>query len=190
MSKLYTKRGDNGITNLYDMRDIGKHSLIIEVLGDLDELSSSIGLVAVLIARSSRPKTERTLRWIQHKLLDIGSDIATIEKRDNLTVIDKEDVKKLENCIDEYSAQSRKLTEFILPGYDIIDSHLHVCRSICRRAERHMWALRRSKGPRITTNNQPFIFMNRLSDFFFAAAILFSGGLEITRSEANNLDLE
>jgi cob(I)alamin adenosyltransferase len=198
MSKLYTKTGDKGFTNLYDMRKIRKDALIIDVLGDLDELSAHIGVVCSIIKKDETNKEyddKNILRWLQLKLLDIGSDIATIEKRDKIIEINEKDVKELEIYIDECTARSPKLTEFILPGYMNLDAHVHVCRAVCRRAERHMWALVDGSGfvktaeplPVISTKEQTFIFMNRMSDFFFALSRVFSEGREITRSVANNL---
>jgi cob(I)alamin adenosyltransferase len=189
---LYTKTGDKGLTNLYDMRRIGKESLVLEVLGDLDELSAHIGFACVLCEHTGREtdkkyKISAILRRLQSILLDIGSDIATTVKREKVFQIGEEDVKKLENYIDTFTAECPKLTEFILPGYQTVDAQLHVCRTICRRAERHMWALRIADSDiKIATGEQTFIFMNRLSDFFFAVTRLFARGNEITRSMANS----
>jgi len=185
MSRLYTKTGDNGLTNLYDMRRIGKDNTIFEVLGDLDELSAHIGVVCSLTGPDF-PDTEKMLRWIQARLLDIGSDIATSEKREKITPITEDDVKKIEIYIDLFTAETPKLTEFILPGHKLLDAQVHVCRAVCRRAERHMWVLR--KESQIATDLQTFVFINRLSDFFFALSRVYAQGHEITRSFANNLE--
>ena len=80
MSRLYTKTGDQGQTSLYDLRRVDKDEYIFEVLGDLDELSSYIGL---LCAQKLEKKEESFLRKIQSKLLDLGSDIATLKNRKN-----------------------------------------------------------------------------------------------------------
>jgi cob(I)alamin adenosyltransferase len=183
MSKLYTKTGDCGFTNLYDMRRLYKDDLHFEVLGDLDELSANVGLVCVYL--DNHPNGIVILRKIQSQLLDIGSDIATTKNRDKIVKITEADVKKIEIYIDEFSEKTPKLTEFILPGYKHLDAHLHICRTICRRAERHMWALFK-KEPDIATDKNTFIYINRLSDFFFAMARLFTNGKEITRSSANS----
>lgn len=185
MAKLYTKTGDAGYTNLYDMRKLCKENIHFEVLGDLDELSAHIGVVCTNLENSHA--SYKMLRLIQSQLLDIGSDIATVKNRTKVVEITEEDVKKLETYIDEFSDQTPKLTEFILPGYRQTDAQIHVCRAICRRAERHMWSLLKTciceEIPFMTGENT-FKFMNRLSDFFFALARVFSRGNDITRSEA------
>lgn len=180
MARLYTKTGDKGVTNLYDMRKLNKHDIHFEVLGDLDELSAHIGVTCTYL--ENFPTSIKILRKIQSQLLDIGSDIATKNNRDKITKITENDVKTLEIYIDEYSEQTPKLTEFILPGYKSVDAHLHVCRTICRRAERQLWGLEWTGA--ILTDEETFKYMNRLSDFFFAMARLFSHGNEITRSSA------
>lgn len=189
MSRLYTGIGDNGTTNLYDMRAIGKEDLHIEVLGDLDELSAHIGVACATQAAQIFPNSMNMLRNIQARLLDIGSDIAIVKNRTKVVEITEDDVKNLEVYIDELCSKTAKLTEFILPGWREFDAQLHVCRSVCRRAERHMWALRKSDDS-LATRSDTFRYMNRLSDFFFAMARVFSCGNEITRSAAKNLSSE
>jgi len=191
MSKLYTKTGDKGMTNLYDMRRVGKHELYFEVLGDLDELSACIGLACTYL--ENFPDSLNLLRRIQSDLLDIGSDFATTKNREKVKKMSHDDVKNLEIYIDEFCGKTPKLTEFILPGYKQLDAQLHICRAVCRRAERHMWALFRKISDEFNPiflvsyelpDENTFIYINRLSDFFFAMARLFSHGNEITRSSA------
>lgn len=186
MSHLYTKTGDDGLTNLYDMRRLEKHSLFFEALGDLDELSACIGVVCADV--NTNDSCEELLRIIQNKLLDIGSDIATTQKRDKVTEITEADIKMVEKYIDHFDSLAPKLTEFILPGYKTVDAHLHVCRAVCRRAERHMWALK-SNGS-VFTGRNAFVYINRLSDLLFAMARFHSEGRDITRSQANAYNLE
>jgi len=194
---LYTKTGDAGFTNLYDMRKLGKDELYFEVLGDLDELSNFIGLVCTH-AGDAFPARIKTfdfwiLRKIQSQLLDIGSDVATVKNRDRVVEISENDVKELESHIDNFSAQSPKLTEFILPGFSQIDAEINVCRSVCRRAERHMWKLLkqcRENNIVFPTGSNTFKFMNRLSDFFFALGRYFCNGIEIKRSDAKKVLLQ
>lgn len=184
MSRLYTKTGDNGTTNLYDMRKCSKTDIVFDVLGTLDELSAHIGLVCVLLGKSVFIEI---LRAIQNRLLDIGSDIATVSRREYVRPITNEDIDILERYIDESTAKTPKLTEFILPGYTEIDAHIHICRGICRRLEREMWKWRESPTVNIETSILTFKFINRLSDFFFAIARVCSEGKDITRSQAGKM---
>lgn len=187
MAKLYTKTGDRGTTNLYDMRRVSKNSDLIEALGNLDELSSNIGMACALIYRgpevftyhfSCGPNLEN-LRTIQSKLLDIGSIIATTKETNITTHISEEDVKMVENWIDEAEKLNAPLKEFILVGVLCTDSQLHICRSVCRRAERSVVKVEYAASPEILQ------YLNRLSDYFFALARNYSGCREVTRSEAN-----
>jgi cob(I)alamin adenosyltransferase len=202
-TKIYTKKGDKGVTNLYDSRGVSKSDYIFDSLGDIDELGSHIGHLCSLVQvnpvlgftkgngesfsvvadkntglalGSDENQIHKHLRWIQVCLLNIGSDISTLNTSKHLT---KDiDIEILENMTDYYNEQCRKLTEFILLGSGSCDSVAHICRAVARRAERNMW---RS----ISTHPIPencFKFMNRLSSFFFALARYMAGDNEVTRS--------
>lgn len=173
MPKIYTKTGDKGTTSLYDMSRVEKSNIIFDVLGDIDELSCYIGLLCSVL----KSDDVNFLRFIQHKLLDIGSDIATLSKRDKIVEVSLDDVKELEQKIDYYSDLKEPLKEFILVGYGIEDSYSHLCRAIARKAERNLWKIK----DYISTGENTFIYMNRLSDFFFVLARYLSRD-EITRS--------
>ena len=181
--KLYTKTGDTGSTNLYDMARLPKYDMVFEVLGDLDELSSCIGIVCSLLKDA---KVSLELRKIQSVLLDIGSDFATRRNRHLIQEIDFSHVKQVEALIDFYSERSPLLTEFILPGVEPLDAHVHLCRSVSRRTERHMWRLSEELNGELQTRNESFQYINRLSDYFFALARYLSGNKETTRSAAKN----
>jgi cob(I)alamin adenosyltransferase len=184
MSRLYTKTGDNGQTNLYDMRKVDKDSLIFDVLGDLDELSAHIGVCCSL--PDIQLEVVGQLRWIQNKLLDIGSDIATVKNREKITTINESDTKNVEYLIDKFTEITPKLTEFILPGVYLPDANIHVCRAVCRRTERNLWGLKKTNLD-LKTEKETFIFLNRLSDYFFALSRYLSKSKEIRRSDAQNL---
>jgi len=183
MPKLYTKTGDNGLTYLYDGSRIKKSSLFFDVLGDLDELASHIGLLCAKIKHSSYFSANHLdkLREIQVKLLDIGSNIAVVDKKkkEKVPKLTDDDVKRVEEWIDLCEQSNIKLTEFLLTGFDEEDSQCHVCRSVSRRAERCMWRL----------NNEVEVdliilkYMNRLSDFFFAFSRNLARGNEIKVSD-------
>jgi cob(I)alamin adenosyltransferase len=190
MSRLYTKGGDNGLTSLYDMRLCSKDNIVFSVLGTLDELSAHMGMVCSLMGNN---ESSNVLRVIQNRLLDIGSDVATLRNRKKINEITDDDLVFVETYIDEMDGKAPKLTEFILPGYTPIDSQLHICRSVCRRLEREMWEWwntdRENKNieNKIQTKIQTLKYINRLSDFFFAMARVFSEGKEITRSQAERM---
>jgi cob(I)alamin adenosyltransferase len=190
LTKIYTKKGDFGTTMLYDQSNLPKSSPIFEALGDLDELSSQIGfLCSVLqdeecVYEYSRKSEIKQLRYIQHKLLDLGSDVATISKREKITEINEEDVSLIEAWTDQYNEKSKKLTEFILQGHGVPDAIANVCRTVSRRAERHLFCCQSL----ISSKEYVYSYMNRLSSFFFAFARYLSEGNETLKSEAKNLD--
>lgn len=183
-SRLYTKRGDAGQTDLYDLRRVNKSEDIFDVLGDLDELSAHIGLMCSY--SDIRPADEKFFRLIQSKLLDIGSDIATVSRRDYVVQITAQDVEQLEKQIDLYDSKSPKLTEFILTGVRPSDAQAHVARAVCRRLERNIWKLVQNDGRTVNIQHVQFDTMkwlNRLSDLLFAYGRYLSGGRETRRSQ-------
>ena len=178
MPKLYTKTGDNGTTSLYDGSRLKKNSIFFDVLGDLDELASHIGLLSAKINDESLNiciefdfsysiKIDK-LREIQVKLVDIGSNIAVVDerKKEKVPKLTEQDVKKVENWIDECEQTNTKLTEFLLTGVRQADSQCNICRSVSRRVERGMWKL----NDEVEVDPNILKYMNRLSDFFFAFA--------------------
>jgi cob(I)alamin adenosyltransferase len=191
--KLYTKTGDKGITSLYDGSRIPKSSVIFDVLGNLDELSSHIGVLCAKIGQPNLsltgpgPKQQETslsiLREIQVKLLDIGSNIAVIDekKKKRVPIIEEKDVRRVEVWIDTCEIVNGKLTEFLLTGIKEKDSQCHVCRSVSRRVERSMWKL--MNDDKIKIDDEILKYMNRLSDFFFSFARNFANGEEIKLSD-------
>ena len=178
MPKLYTKTGDNGTTSLYDGSRLKKNNIHFSVLGDLDELGSNIGLLCAKINDENLNsciefdfayslKIDK-LREIQVKLLDIGSNIAVIDKKkkEKVPKLTEYDVEILEQWIDECEQKNTKLTEFLLTGVGQSDSQSNVCRSVSRRVERGMWNL----NDEVEVDESILKYMNRLSDFFFAFA--------------------
>lgn len=176
--KVYTKTGDKGKTSLYDGKRIYKTSLIFEVLGEIDELSSRIGVLYALTN-----KKYIYLKEIQQTLQDINSNIATLNKeKKKLPKIEENHINKLEERIDTMDKVLPKLTQFILAGSYTDDAQCHLCRTQARKAERFLWKLDQSinlefvqKGEildltSIRIDSVILKFMNRLSDYFFVLA--------------------
>lgn len=174
-SNIYTKTGDKGETSLYNGERVPKDSIFCKVVGALDEVSSAVGMAYTELETKVSNKLSEDytkivdiFRWIQSRLLDLGSHVATPidSKRSNQTKLkqtefEEENVSELEKLIDEYDMKLPKLTTFILPY-----GSLHMARTICRRAERKMIALFREGH----VNKFALIFLNRLSDFLFVLA--------------------
>ena len=158
--KIYTKTGDAGNTSLYDGSRAPKFSVVFQVLGEIDELNSRIGLLC-----THMPDTDM-LRKIQRTLQDFNSHIATIDKTNKkLPDLPESLVLELENMIDEMEKVCPKLTKFILPGVTTPDALSHLCRTQARKAERYIVDMHFSHKVEIPEIIMKY--MNRLSDFFF-----------------------
>ena len=167
--KIYTKTGDKGETGLFGGRRVGKDSLRIEAYGTIDELNSFIGLA---VTELESEVVAEDLQIIQNRLFTVGSDLATPLDQGNtgyrIPRTDENFSQDLEKRIDHYSNQLDELRNFILPGGSRGAARLHVCRTVCRRAERLVVHLSREEE----INQNIVIFLNRLSDFLFMAARL------------------
>jgi len=159
--KIYTRTGDSGETSLLGGTRVKKSQMRIHAYGTVDELNSYIGLVADQEVNQTR---SGIFNEIQDCLFTIGSLLA-VEKgtRINLPKIEEEDINKLESLIDEMDSELPEMKNFVLPGGHISVSHTHVCRSICRRAERWVTALNEQD----TVDPLIVKYLNRLSDFLF-----------------------
>ena len=177
--KIYTRSGDEGISSLYDGSRISKSEIFFDVLGELDELSSRIGLLSSLL--SSDDTLFEFLRIIQGKIQDINTIIATIKTKKDLPKITDFDILVIEQQIDNLEKNNEPLTKFILPGVTHLDSQSHLCRTQARKVERYLWKLHNSKDNIIKTNgvielkdividNTITSYVNRLSDLFFVLA--------------------
>ncbi|NMH58756.1 cob(I)yrinic acid a,c-diamide adenosyltransferase [Alteromonas ponticola] len=157
MVKIYTKKGDAGQTQIYlsKAERVAKSDEILQVYGDLDELNCHIGL---LISVSKAPN--RLLSTIQNQLFEVGFAISAT------TSLTAEDVSAIENEIDHLSRRLAEQRSFILPGGTTAASQSHVCRAVCRRAERALVTLsEQHQVPAVILQ-----FINRLSDYFFVLA--------------------
>lgn len=162
--RIYTKTGDTGETGLIGGDRIAKHSLRISAIGEVDELNATLG-----VARAHAPGSDLDglLGAIQNKLFDLGAELATpTESRWAQDRILDSDVLALEQSIDEMTAALPELKNFILPVGAVLGAHLHLARSVCRRAERAVLRAAEEEGVR----PQLLQYMNRLSDWLFVAA--------------------
>jgi cob(I)alamin adenosyltransferase len=155
MPKVYTKRGDQGKSDLYYTKDLPKSEAVFEALGNIDELNCFVGLL-----ESEIHELDTFMLDLPHVLFDLGAMIAM----ENVSEIDEQYIQELiikcEQSIDQMAIQLKPLKVFILPGGTKSVSLTHICRAIARRAERSVWNL-----------NEKYVligqFLNRLSDYFF-----------------------
>jgi cob(I)alamin adenosyltransferase len=170
LNKIYTRTGDDGTTGLVSGARRPKYDPRIEAYGTVDETNAVIGIVRLYT--SSMPALDAMLMRIQNDCFDLGADLATPdtgEKRDYepLRIVDAQ-VDRIEADIDALNADLEPLRSFVLPGGTEAAAHLHLARTVARRAERLMVALADLDGE--TVNPAAIRFINRLSDFFFVAA--------------------
>ncbi len=166
INRVYTRAGDTGTTALGGGQRVPKESLRIDAYGTVDELNSVLG---VAIAAGVHEELRDRLQVIQQVLFNLGSDLCILEEdKERLPVprIEARHVEQLERWMDEWNEQLEPLTSFILPGGDLPAAHLHVARTVCRRAERQVVALSREEA----IGEQVIPYLNRLSDFLFVAA--------------------
>lgn len=164
--RLYTRTGDSGQTSVKGGR-VSKDDIRVEAYGTIDELNCFVGqAAAVAEATGQLNELVQELMEIQQELFDCGSDLAFADPEGRQFKLSEEPVVRLENWIDAHIEASPAITRFILPGGSEVSALLHVCRTVCRRAERRVVTL--AAGVAINEAVQKYI--NRLSDYFFAAA--------------------
>ena len=156
LSKIVTRTGDAGTTGLGDGSRTSKDSLRIDVIGEVDELNSAIGL---LLCEELPPKVRSALLDIQHDLFDLGGELCL----PGMAIMKDAQVARLEELADEFNAHLTMLKEFILPGGTRPAALAHLCRTICRRAERSMVRLHQAEA----ISEPARRYINRLSDLLF-----------------------
>ena len=165
--KIYTKGGDKGETGLFGGERVLKNSPRIEAYGTVDELNSFVGLA---LTEAKDDEVKKLLLKIQNTLFVLGSDLSTPDneenKKYNIPRISKNNYEEIEKEIDKFDSHVDELRNFILPGGNKSAAILHVCRTICRRAERKVVALNNI----VNLNSDIIILLNRLSDLFFVIA--------------------
>jgi len=163
INRVYTRRGDTGQTSLAGGQRLPKNDLRIEAYGTIDELNSFIGL-----ARESArelPELDPILRRVQHELFNLGSILATLPedvhaRQARITPAESE---QLEREIDRMNEGLLPLRSFVLPGGSRLNAELHICRTVCRRAERICVALAATSE----VDDEILKYLNRLSDALF-----------------------
>ena len=169
MSKVYTKKGDNGNTKLLNGCSISKNSIYSESLGCLDELNSELGFcVAIFKLDEIDIEQEKILENIQILLFKIGSVIASPSSNDIKFDEDEKHTNNLEIIIDKLTEKLPKLTNFIIPGGNLTIASIHKARTICRRTERNIVNISEHSTNPYILNCMKFI--NRLSDYLFTLA--------------------
>ena len=160
LSKIATRTGDDGSTGLGDGSRVGKDSLRIQALGDVDELNSQLGL---LLCETLPDALREELVSIQHDLFDLGGELCI----PGYTVLAEAHLARLDALLEKYNATLAPLKEFILPGGSRTAALAHVCRTVCRRAERSVVLLEKAESG---VNAPARQYLNRLSDLCFVLA--------------------
>ena len=171
LTRIYTRSGDRGLTALVGGARVAKESARLEAYGTIDELNSVVGIV-----RSYLPGYKRrfgkdygwyseSLRRIQNELFDVGSELATPPPAEyaGMHKMSAAEARKLEEEMDRMQQELKSLNSFTLPGGGVLNAFLHQARTVCRRAERVCWALRRVEP----INDHLMVYVNRLSDHLF-----------------------
>jgi cob(I)alamin adenosyltransferase len=166
--KIYTRTGDDGTTGLFGGQRVPKDDPRIAAVGTVDELNAALGLVRMEAFRaSSKPaEIDALVDRLQHRLFDLGAELATPRSASAANLVSEANVAELEQAIDRYDAELPPLREFILPGGCPLTSQLHMARAICRRAERLTVTLAAADEVRPEIVH----YLNRLSDLLFVLA--------------------
>jgi len=164
LNRIYTKTGDGGETHLAGGQRVAKDSLRIECYGTVDELNAFVGMACVS-SEERIPELAGILRRVQHELFNLGSILATLPKdvHPKQARITSAEIEQLEQEIVRTNVDLAPLRSFVLPGGSRLNTELHACRTICRRAERLAVGLAREEE----TPPEVVQYLNRLSDAFF-----------------------
>ena len=171
LNRIYTRTGDGGETRLATGEALPKNDPRVEAYGDVDETNACLGLAR--LHTGDDPDLDAILARIQNELFDLGADLATPERPDHklgweaLRIVASQ-VVQLETDIDALNGPLSDLTSFILPAGTPAATHLHLARTVCRRAERKAVALTQVPGEVVSAD--AIRYLNRLSDFLFVAA--------------------
>lgn len=171
LSKIATRTGDNGTTGLGDGSRTDKDSARVQAMGDVDELNSHLGL---LLCEAMPDTLREELVTIQHDLFDLGGELCI----PGYQMIKENHVARLDSLLAKYNAELPPLGEFILPAGSRAASQAHVCRTVCRRAERAIVTLGKAEA----IHEHPRQYVNRLSDLMFVLSRVlnrYAGGSDV-----------
>lgn len=167
LTRIYTKLGDAGETHLGDMSRVSKLDPRVEAYGTVDELNANVGFA--ILAQGMPPRFAEWLHRVQNDLLDLGADLCVPPPADEKAAererlrITPEYVQWLEQALDEVNETLPRLRSFVIPGGTDASARLHLCRTVCRRAERRALAVQ-------DANPEVVRYLNRLSDMLFVLA--------------------
>jgi cob(I)alamin adenosyltransferase len=172
LNRIYTRTGDSGDTALGNGQRVSKAHLRIAAYGTVDETNAVIGIVRLQTAAPDFAVLDAMLARIQNELFDLGADLCVPDTGEppaweQLRVLPSQH-ERLEVEIDALNAELSPLRSFVLPGGHPAAAHLHLARTVCRRAERHMVELRDQAGEPVS--DAAIAYINRLSDFLFVAS--------------------
>ena len=172
LNRIYTRTGDKGHTALGSGTRVSKAHVRIQAYGTVDETNSVLGIVRLDTGTEAFSKLDGMLARIQNELFDLGADLCVPDDGKKLDYeplrILPGQVERLENEIDELNHDLSPLRSFVLPGGHVAAAHLHLARTICRRAERLIVELKSHNGEHVSEGALSYI--NRLSDFLFVAS--------------------
>jgi cob(I)alamin adenosyltransferase len=172
--RIYTRTGDRGETGLFGGQRVGKDHARVEAYGDVDELNSVLGLAVAALEREGGAALAAELRGVQSDLFTVGANLATPAPEDggrpsaHIPPLPAGRVEALERWIDRAEEELEPLKVFVLPGGSAAAAHLHLARTVCRRAERRVVALAREAH----VGAEWITYLNRLSDLLFTLARL------------------
>ncbi|SDW17540.1 ATP:cob(I)alamin adenosyltransferase [Albimonas donghaensis] len=172
LNRIYTRTGDKGATALGDGARVPKQSLRVEAYGTVDETNAAVGLARLHAADVAGGEMDAALARIQNDLFDLGADLCRPnpdkdgEAKYPVLRVTQAQVDRLEAEIDAMNADLAPLRSFVLPGGSALAAHLHLCRTVSRRAERLTVALAAEEA----INPPSATYLNRLSDWFFVAS--------------------
>jgi cob(I)alamin adenosyltransferase len=173
LDRIYTRGGDKGATSLATGARRRKDDIRVEAYGAIDETNAAIGVARLAVAGED-PALDAMLERIQNDLFDLGAELATphdpekpLDPAMRLVIVASQ-VERVEREIDQLNADLPPLKSFVLPGGSAAAAHLHLARTICRRAERVMVTLMQTEGEELSAT--ALAYVNRLSDFLFVAS--------------------
>ena len=172
LNRIYTRTGDKGDTALGSGERVPKTHLRIQAYGTVDETNAVLGIARLHTGEPRFAKLDAMLARIQNDLFDLGADLCVPDTGKDLGYeplrMTAHQTERLEAEIDELNAELQPLRSFVLPGGHAAAAHLHLCRTVCRRAERLIVEL--AADPKEDVSDGVLTFVNRLSDFFFVAS--------------------